>query len=81
IATAGLCYDTNEAVLKEAFRQHGEIIEINYLPSNTSGKSKGYGFVHFTTEDAASSALKAMDGSGVCIVLHSLLFSVLPMLC
>ncbi|KAJ4837915.1 hypothetical protein Tsubulata_051262 [Turnera subulata] len=22
-----LCYDTNEAVLKEAFRQHGEIIE------------------------------------------------------
>ncbi|KAJ4822132.1 hypothetical protein Tsubulata_027667 [Turnera subulata] len=58
----GLCYDTNETVLKEAFRQHGEIIEVKVICDRVSGKSKGYGFVHFTTEDAASSALKAMDG-------------------
>lgn len=24
---AGLCYDTNEPVLKEAFEKHGDIIE------------------------------------------------------
>ncbi|KAJ4826534.1 hypothetical protein Tsubulata_042742, partial [Turnera subulata] len=62
ITTAGLCYDTNEIVLKEAFRQHGEIIEVKVICDRVSGKSKGYGFVHFTTEDAASAALKAMDG-------------------
>ncbi|KAL6195597.1 hypothetical protein ACLB2K_031215 [Fragaria x ananassa] len=43
-----LSYDTNEPVLKDAFGKHGAIIE-------------GYGFVKFTSETEASSALKEMD--------------------
>ncbi|KAF3647233.1 putative pre-mRNA-processing factor 6-like [Capsicum annuum] len=59
---SGLCYDTNEPVLKQAFEQHGEIIEVKVICDHKSGQSKGYGFVKFTSETAASKALKEMDG-------------------
>ncbi|GMY10792.1 glycine-rich RNA-binding protein 2, mitochondrial-like isoform X2 [Fagus crenata] len=58
----GLSYDTNEAVLKDAFGQHGEIIEVKVICDHVSGKSKGYGFVRFTSETTATTALKEMDG-------------------
>ncbi|KAG6681522.1 hypothetical protein I3842_13G097600 [Carya illinoinensis] len=58
----GLSYDTNEAVLKDAFGQHGEIIEAKVICDHVSGRSKGYGFVRFTSETAATTALNEMDG-------------------
>ncbi|XP_062016995.1 glycine-rich RNA-binding protein 4, mitochondrial-like isoform X2 [Rosa rugosa] len=60
----GLCYDTNEPVLKDAFGKHGEIIEVKVICDHVSGKSKGYGFVKFTSETEASTALKEMDVTG-----------------
>ncbi|XP_026380793.1 glycine-rich RNA-binding protein 4, mitochondrial-like isoform X5 [Papaver somniferum] len=53
----GLSHDTNEPVLKEAFEQHGEIIEGDHR----SGKSKGYGFVQFMSEKSASTALEELN--------------------
>ncbi|CAK9188319.1 unnamed protein product [Ilex paraguariensis] len=58
----GLSYDTNETVLKDAFGQHGEIIEVKVICNHTSGKSKGYGFVQYSSEFTANTALKEMDG-------------------
>ncbi|KDP44202.1 hypothetical protein JCGZ_05669 [Jatropha curcas] len=58
----GLSYDTNETVLKNAFEKHGEIIEVKIICDHVSGKSKGYGFVQFSCESAASIALKEMNG-------------------
>lgn len=58
----GLSYDTNETVLKDAFEQHGELIEVKVICDHVSGKSKGYGFVQFTSENTASKALEEMDG-------------------
>ncbi|CAN6559636.1 unnamed protein product [Malus baccata var. baccata] len=58
---AGLSWDTNEPVLKEAFGKHGEIIEVKVICDHVSGKSRGYGFVKFTSESEATIALKEMD--------------------
>ncbi|GMQ10144.1 hypothetical protein CsSME_00053266 [Camellia sinensis var. sinensis] len=58
----GLSYDTNESVLKDAFGQHGEIIEVKVIYDHVTGKSKGYGFVQFNSETAAGTALREMDG-------------------
>ncbi|KAH7560895.1 hypothetical protein ACOSP7_016640 [Xanthoceras sorbifolium] len=58
----GLSYDTNETVLKDAFEEHGEIVEVKVICDHVSGDSRGYGFVKFTSEAAASAALKEMDG-------------------
>ncbi|KAF8402851.1 hypothetical protein HHK36_010942 [Tetracentron sinense] len=59
---AGLSYDTNETVLKDTFGQHGEIIEVKVICDRVSGKSKGFGFVQFTSGSAASAALQELDG-------------------
>ncbi|KAK7324529.1 hypothetical protein VNO77_28158 [Canavalia gladiata] len=59
---AGLSYDTNEPVLRDAFGQHGEIIEVKVICDHVTGKSRGYGFVRFTSEIMAATALKEMHG-------------------
>ncbi|KAE8729482.1 wall-associated receptor kinase-like 2-like [Hibiscus syriacus] len=56
----GLSYDTNETVLKNAFERHGEIIEVRVVARHVSEKSRGYGFVRFTSEASAIAALKEM---------------------
>ncbi|KAK6142201.1 hypothetical protein DH2020_003013 [Rehmannia glutinosa] len=58
----GLSYDTNESILKDAFQEYGEIIEVKVICDRVSGKSRGYGFVNYSSEEAASKALKEMDG-------------------
>lgn len=58
----GLSYDTNETVLKDTFDQHGEIIEVKVICHRVRGKSKGFGFIQFSSESEASSALQKMDG-------------------
>nr|CAD1828723.1 unnamed protein product [Ananas comosus var. bracteatus] len=58
----GLSYDTNEAALKDAFSQHGDIIEVRVICHPTTGKSKGFGFVEFSSESVATAALQKMDG-------------------
>ncbi|XP_074322348.1 glycine-rich RNA-binding protein 2, mitochondrial-like [Apium graveolens] len=60
----GLSYDTNETVLRDAFVSHGEIIEVKVICDRVSGKSQGYGFVQFTSENAASKALEEMNDKG-----------------
>ncbi|KAH0678741.1 hypothetical protein KY284_019826 [Solanum tuberosum] len=69
VTQLGLCYDTNEPILKQAFEQHGETIEVKVICDHKSGKSKGYGFVKFTSETAASKALKEMDGQVSVLVV------------
>uniref|UniRef100_A0A1D1Y5Y0 Glycine-rich RNA-binding protein 2, mitochondrial n=2 Tax=Anthurium amnicola TaxID=1678845 RepID=A0A1D1Y5Y0_9ARAE len=58
----GLSYDTNESTLKDTFRPHGEVIEVNVICNRVTGKSKGFGFVKFTSASEASRALQQMDG-------------------
>ncbi|XP_057542516.1 glycine-rich RNA-binding protein 4, mitochondrial-like isoform X3 [Amaranthus tricolor] len=57
----GLSFDSNETVLRDAFSKHGDIIEVRVICDHVTGKSKGYGFVKFASEDSAASALKEMN--------------------
>ncbi|GMH07434.1 hypothetical protein Nepgr_009274 [Nepenthes gracilis] len=62
VFVGGLSYDTNETIIRDTFMQHGEIIEVRVICDHVSGKSKGYGFVKFASETAATSALEGMNG-------------------
>lgn len=57
----GLSYDTNEPVLKNEFEKYGEVLHVRVICDHKSGKSKGYGFVVFDSEEAASTALASMN--------------------
>ncbi|KAL6634685.1 hypothetical protein ACP70R_027356 [Stipagrostis hirtigluma subsp. patula] len=58
----GLSYDTNETALKDTFSKYGDVIEVKVICHPTTGKSKGYGFVKFSSENEAAAALQEMDG-------------------
>ncbi|KQK11797.1 hypothetical protein BRADI_2g62460v3 [Brachypodium distachyon] len=57
----GLSYDTNEIALKDAFSQHGTVTEVKVICHPVTGRSKGYGFVKFSSESEAAAALEKMS--------------------
>jgi RNA recognition motif-containing protein len=59
----GLAWATNEAGLKAACEKFGEIEEVRIITDRATGRSKGFGFVTFKSEDAATRAKDDMDGT------------------
>ncbi|XP_057950634.1 glycine-rich RNA-binding protein 3, mitochondrial-like isoform X2 [Malania oleifera] len=58
----GLSYGTDDMSLREAFGKYGEVIEARVIVDRETGRSRGFGFVTFTSTDEASSAIQAVDG-------------------
>ncbi|CAH8389623.1 unnamed protein product [Eruca vesicaria subsp. sativa] len=58
----GIEYGMNEDSLREAFSKYGEVVETRVILDRETGRSRGFGFVTFTSTEAASSAIQALDG-------------------
>lgn len=58
----GLSYNTTEDTLKETFSQAGAIESAIIITDKISGRSKGFGFVEFSTEDDAKKAIEMFNG-------------------
>ena len=58
-----LPFSTTDDELKELFAQFGEVIRANVVMDRDSGRSRGFGFVEMTEDDAAATAIKQLDGS------------------
>ncbi|XP_031115234.1 organelle RRM domain-containing protein 1, chloroplastic isoform X2 [Ipomoea triloba] len=58
----GLSFYTSEKTLRAAFEGYGELVEVKIIMDKISKRSKGYAFVEYTTEEAASAALNEMNG-------------------
>ena len=58
----GLAWATTEASLRAASEQYGEVIECRVVVDRDTGRSKGFGFVTFETEEQAARAKADMDG-------------------
>ena len=59
----GLSWNTTDSGLKTAFEQYGEVVEAKVITDRESGRSRGFGFVTFTEESAASAAIEGMNGT------------------
>lgn len=57
-----LPYSTGEDDLRNLFGQYGEIASVTLIIDKMSGRSKGFGFVEFVEEDAATAATEATNG-------------------
>jgi len=62
---AGLLYAIDETTLKNEFSKYGDILEARIITDRESGRSRGFGFVTYTSSEEASAAITAMDGK-VC---------------
>ncbi|KAH7576699.1 hypothetical protein JRO89_XS01G0133100 [Xanthoceras sorbifolium] len=60
-----LSWSLNEKSLKDAFSSYGEVTEVNIIYDRDSGRSRGFGFVHFSKEEDAVCAKDAMDGKAL----------------
>ena len=47
--------------LRDLFAQVGEVVEAMVITDRMSGRSKGFGFVTFATEEAAQAAIQQMN--------------------
>lgn len=57
-----LSWDTNEASLKAAFQDYGQVTFASIVSDRESGKSRGFGFVEFSNESEAGLAIQGMNG-------------------
>ena len=58
-------FSTEEDIRKE-FEPFGEIVEITIKSDPRTGKQLSYGFVRYSTPNAAKNALTALNGRMMC---------------
>jgi RNA recognition motif-containing protein len=60
-----LPYNMDDASLEQTFAEFGGVTEAKVITDKFSGRSKGFGFVTFDTDDNAKKAIEAMNGKEV----------------
>ncbi|KAG5229977.1 glycine-rich RNA-binding protein [Salix suchowensis] len=58
----GISFQTDDNGLKEAFDKYGNVVEARIIMDLETGRSRGFGFITYTSSEEASSAIQAMDG-------------------
>lgn len=59
IYVGNISYETTEDNLRDFFAQYGNIEDIKLISDYQTGRSKGFGFVTFSTDDEGEAALAA----------------------
>jgi cold-inducible RNA-binding protein len=58
-----LSWNTNDEGLRQAFEKYGEVTDAKVIQDRETGRSRGFGFVTFADDNAATEAINAMNGS------------------
>ena len=59
----GLPYQTTEHDLIDLFEQVGQVTEASVITDRDTGRSKGFGFVEMSDEQAARTAIERLNGT------------------
>ncbi|GJN23710.1 hypothetical protein PR202_gb11379 [Eleusine coracana subsp. coracana] len=58
----GLAWATDDRSLEQAFSQYGEVLDSKIINDRETGRSRGFGFVTFSTEQSMLDAIENMNG-------------------
>ena len=61
VYAGNLSRSTTEDELREAFAAYGEVVSVAIITHRDSGRSKGFGFVHMSTEEEAAAAINGLN--------------------
>ena len=59
----GLPYHTTEHDLIDLFEQVGQVTEVSVITDRDTGRSKGFGFVEMSDQQAARTAIERLNGT------------------
>lgn len=59
----GLPWSVTDEELKNFFAPHGSVVEAKVISDRETGRSRGFGFVTYSTDVEAQNAAKALDGA------------------
>jgi cold-inducible RNA-binding protein len=65
VYVGNLSKQINDAQLNDLAVPFGKLISANVATERSSGESKGFGFLEFSTEDEGRAAIAALDGKDV----------------
>ena len=61
----GLSWGTTDATLRQAFEPYGNVLEARVVLDRETGRSRGFGFVSFSTDAEAKEATEKLNGATV----------------
>lgn len=65
IFVGNLSWKTTEEMLKKHFEAFGEVVSAKIVTDQMTGKSKGFGFVEMADADAATNAIRELNGKSL----------------
>lgn len=63
VFVGGLSWNTSEHGLENFFSEVGSISSVKIITDRDTGRSRGFGFVEFTTNNEAADAVEKFDGA------------------
>ncbi|KAJ5615017.1 Nucleotide-binding alpha-beta plait [Penicillium hordei] len=57
----GLSWNTDDNSLRQRFEEFGVVEDATVVKDRDTGRSRGFGFVRFSTDDEATAAMNAMN--------------------
>jgi len=58
-----LSFSATDQTLRDAFAQHGDVTDVHVVVDRMTGRSRGFGFVTMGSQNEASAAIQAMNGT------------------
>lgn len=63
IYVGNLSYSVTADQMNDFFTQFGEIVEVKLISDRETGRSKGFAFITFTSQQSADKAVEEADGT------------------
>ena len=65
IYVGNLSWNTNDDTLRQVFSQYGNVLDSIVMRDRETGRSRGFGFVTYATEQEASGAINTANGAEI----------------
>jgi RNA recognition motif-containing protein len=60
-----ITFGTTSDDLRNLFAEYGEVTDAIVIQDRETGRSRGFGFVELSTDEAADAAIEALNGASV----------------
>ncbi|WVY95840.1 hypothetical protein V8G54_030399, partial [Vigna mungo] len=71
VHVGNLAWGVDHVALESLFREQGNVVEARVVYDRDSGRSRGFGFVTYSSADEVSSAIESLDGVVSVLILKS----------